>query len=415
MSKNMKTNIAFILLLLCIWFSSAEEVKERDYSFTVYDGSLNLFTMQQFNEGYTSIHRMTMRALADVLGDKNINGAKLSDLLSFIPSFIFIPFTHEEGHRSIAVHLGYGAFSNPFFDLTGRAFSKIEISKEYPISYFRRILSAGIESDYLMCRNDTLSAFYLFEDLNICFYDFFPRSLINNNYLLSSFIVGKVFENNEYVKKIFAYSGNIRDYAGYDPISFTAALFHEDVGYFYEEYSDISDEEKVFLDRIAFRSLINYINPFMIGTPSIKISDVFSFSVFMNYSLCPFGDFIEETAAVKYNNINADIYIRQYQNKDFWFPSFGIGLTDFRIHSFSFDAAFHFWMQPENLDFVTSKGVPGFGAELKATWFIPNSKNFPVKQTGITAGISGKTKGFLPGYESHENDIRLSAGFKIRY
>ena len=76
MSKNMKTNIAFILLLLCIWFSSAEEVKERDYSFTVYDGSLNLFTMQQFNEGYTSIHRMTMRALADVLGDKNINGAK---------------------------------------------------------------------------------------------------------------------------------------------------------------------------------------------------------------------------------------------------------------------------------------------------------------------------------------------------
>jgi hypothetical protein len=411
----MKIQIAFILLILCVAYCSADELKLRNYSFTVYDGTLNLFTMRQFNEGYTSLHRMTMRALADVLGDKNINGAKLSDLLSFIPSFIFKPFTHEEGHRSIAVHLGYGAFSNPFFDLTGRAFSEVEISEEYPISYFRRLYSAGIESDYLMCRNATLSAAFRTEESAICFFDFCPRISMSTTYLLSSLMVGKVFENNGYVKKIFAYSGIIRDYEGYDPISLTASFFHEDVGYFYEDYSDISDEEKVFLDRIALRSLVNFVNPFMIGTPSIKISDSFSFSVFMNYSLCPFGDFIEETAAVKYNNINADIYIRQYQNKDFWFPSFGIGIRNYEFASFSVDAGFHFWMQPEELSFISSIRKPGCAGEVKLTWFIPNSKDFPIKSTGLSLGVSGKTKGFLPGYESHDNALRLSAGFTIRY
>ncbi len=410
MSKVIKTNIAFILLLLCIWFSSADEIKERDYSFTLYDGTLNLFTMRQFNEGYTSLHRITMRTLNDVMGDKKVIGLKLSEILSFTLSWVFMPFTHEEGHRSIYTHLGLGGYTVPFFDLSGKAFSWSFQPEYTPISYYRRRKAAGFESDYLMCRNDTLSAAFQSEDAEICWSDFSPRIINTTGYYMVSLIFGEIFENYDNPEK-----NKLSSYSACDPIGLTAALFHEDLGYFYEDYSDISDKEKVFLDRIALRSLVNFVNPFMIGIPSIKISDAFSFSVFMNYSLCPFGDFIEETAAVKYNNINADIYIRQYQNKDFWFPSFGIGLTDFRIHSFSFDAAFHFWMQPENLDFVTSKGVPGCGAELKATWFIPNSKNFPVKQTGITAGISGKTKGFLPGYESHENDIRLSAGFKIRY
>ena len=42
----------------------------------------------------------------------------------------------------------------------------------------------------------------------------------------------KSFRKQWICKKIFAYSGIIRDYEGYDPISLTASFFHEDVGYF---------------------------------------------------------------------------------------------------------------------------------------------------------------------------------------
>ena len=407
MSKANKKSIVFLLLLLCIWFSSAEEVKERDYSFTLYDGSLNLFTMRQFNEGYTSLHRMTMRAINDVLGDKKVIDIKLADILSLTLSGVFMAFTHEEGHRSISTYLGYGSFSNPFFDLSGKAFSYIPYSNSFPVDYYRRLASAGFESDYLMCRNDTISAVFLSKTSDITFYDFFPRNLNATGYLFYSIRFGNLVKDIDDV--------DATKFKSIDSYRLAASLFHPEVENAALFEAIILDDQREFLDRIAFRSLINLANPFMIGIPSIKISDDFSFSVFMNYSICPFGDFIEETAAVKYKNINADIYVRQYQNKDFWFPSFGIGLTDFRIHSFSVDAGFHFWMQPEDLSFISSVGKPGCAGEVKLTWFIPNSKDFPIKSTGISLGVSGKTKGFLPGYESHENDIRLSAGFTIRY
>ncbi len=136
-----------------------------------------------------------------------------------------MPFTHEEGHRSIAVHLGYGGYTVPFIDLSGKAFAKSFQPEYIPISYYRRRKAAGFESDYLMCRNDTLSAAFQSEDAEICWSDFSPRIINTTGYYMVSLIFGEIFENYDNTEK-----NKISSYSAGDPISLTAALFHEDVG-----------------------------------------------------------------------------------------------------------------------------------------------------------------------------------------
>ena len=112
-------------------------------------------------------------------------------------------------------------------------------------------------------------------------------------------------------------------------------------------------------------------------------------------------------------------YARQFQNREHWFPGFGVGLVDFKpLHWLSITARGHFWMQPEDLDFNTANSMIGGAGEIEVTGYFPkrNAQSFMnIQAVGLSVGCLYKTKGFMPGIEQHDDHLRISAGVALRY
>ena len=71
-------------------------------------------------------------------------------------------------------------------------------------------------------------------------------------------------------------------------------------------------------------------------------------------------------------------------------------------------------MEPEKLDFNTSKSEPGGAVELELM-FIPHFENANVLgDLGYSLGFMYKTKGFLPEIESHDSMWRVKCGLVLR-
>jgi hypothetical protein len=70
--------------------------------------------MRQANENYLSLYRLSMRQLNKIVIFKNKPIYLSNLLLQSAASLIFIPLTHEEGHRSILTYKGIGSISQRF-------------------------------------------------------------------------------------------------------------------------------------------------------------------------------------------------------------------------------------------------------------------------------------------------------------
>ncbi len=69
--------------------------------------------MRQFNQNYLSTYRIFSRTINTSLPKRW--GYPLAIFNFFIPNFYFIPYTHEEGHRSVLTALNIGSVSSPVF------------------------------------------------------------------------------------------------------------------------------------------------------------------------------------------------------------------------------------------------------------------------------------------------------------
>ena len=118
----------------------------------------------------------------------------------------------------------------------------------------------------------------------------------------------------------------------------------------------------------------------------------------LGYSMCPFGDFIDENFWLRYRNkLNMFVYFRQYQNKTYWFPATGISIVDYPVNKrIVYTLSLHLWEQPENLSFNTAKGDYGAAGEalLKYKFFTMNSTS--LNALSINIGLIYKSYGYLP-------------------
>lgn len=398
MIKKLFIIISGILLHSCHLFSqqvdSVNVATERVYSFNLWDSPSVLSTMRQFNENYLSTYRFVSLKLYEEIGPK------WGSRVQILASLVLMPVTHEEGHRSILNSKNIGSISKPYWNLKGAAYlegvrdSELKNLRDTDLPSYIRLHTAGIESDYfLSLRMKTLSAFEQ-ERPALLKIDWSMRKsgvILYNFISLFKILEPDLKEESDEMK---------RDIVGHDVYGAIRHLHRPNMNFYrYTRYDSLTSPEKQFVKRVAFRSLLNLLDPMTFRSkPNIQLSENWKGMFGIGYIMCPFGDFIDENIWLRYRNkINTFIYFRQFQNKDNWFPSGGISIVDFPIHKrWMSTASLHIWSQPANLNFNTKKGDLGGAGELLLKYKLINANKTHLRALSIDIGMIYKTYGYLP-------------------
>ena len=403
---------------------------QKDYSFIVFPGTLQLFTMEQMDVSYHSASRLINRGMERVLDDVYIWKIPVSSLVNYTWPSLVHAITHEEGHRSILTNQGIGAISQPFFNAHGEASvngvtdSTLSSFRERDTVSFVRMFTAGIESDYLLARRGERMAAFGLESVSILHPDFVTRMVsvfgyfeIPALYMAADDGLG-LYQKFASLYTMAEEENELeRDICGIDVFGAVHWLFSPDAAYKrYVQWDDLSAEEKDFLFyRVSTRGFLNLVSPFIAAVPYFSIGDHIKLMGSMGYALAPFGDFIDENVYFSYDDLHFAAYVREYENYDTWFPAFGIGMYDFKpVDWLSFSLETHFWLQPENLDFYARTGVPGGAAKLTMEVFLPQWQDARM-QVGLFTSVMYKTAGFLPEVESHDDGFQITFGLSFRF
>ena len=401
-----KAGIIF-LVFINISFSQT-----KYYRFDISEGTNSLFTMNQFNNLVLNGYRIGFGQIDyEKLTKKEKIIINSSQLL--ISGLLALPLTHEEGHRSVLTNLDIGSISAPYIDLKGVA-KVIGVTdlilkdlRDTNLPNYIRLHNAGLESDFdYLKKSDALFNFKE-EESNVLYNDYFIRKLSISTYYLATLIHNKTGIKESDTPELK------KDIVGHDIFGMIRHLHRPDMEFKrYTEWDDLTSEEKKYGKRIGLMSLFNYANPNLWRKSNYKLSENIDFNFSLNYSLAPFGDFIEQNA---YLNIKKkwkiNPYIRQYFNKKNTFWASGIHLHNFVLNkNFLVNSSIEAWEQPKDQSFTTSDSDFGIGIKAEIAYSL-----LEVKKSNIffNIGTSYKTKGFIPASPSLDKDFRANFGLII--
>ncbi len=381
--------------------------KKSIYSFIIQDSPARLFTMRQFDEDFLSGYRLYSRQMG------NYFSPRLNYLIQAVTSFaIFIPLTHEEGHRSVLVSRNIGSVSQPFFMsrrggyIEGVTDNSLKRLRDTDFPDFARLYTSGLESDYMLThREETLFAFekVKFNDLIV---EYLMRKAMMLQYYLIGFIkydVDKTEEPNELD----------RDIVGNDVYGIARHLFRPAMTFQrYTRYSDLTQEEVSYVRKLGYRSLLNLLNLNVIGISNIRLSNNLRINFGMGHAMGPFGDFTDEKLWVVYNNKwLVEAYVREFENRHHSFLAGGIGLKNYPVSDrFVTSLNLHFWNQPVNLSFNDSESRFGGAVEWVGRYFFLTKPRLQQKGISIDLGLSYKTAGFLPEEVKMQKHLGMRIG-----
>jgi len=394
----MKRIYVVILLLLSnsfLLFAQRDSLKlsqEREYAFVIMDSPASLFTMRQFSESSLSLYRLSVKELNKVV-PKPWN----MSVQALISGLFYTPLTHEEGHRSILTYENIGSISKPYPNkhlamyVKGVKDEDLISLRDNKLPTYIRLHTAGLESDYaLLVREASLINFQQ-EDFDVLWVEYFMRKFSLVSYYASGLFkmdVGLKEERNELK----------RDIVGHDIYGAVRHLHRPNMEFYrYTEYKDLTKEERRFVKRIGWRSLLNVLDPLLIGKTGFSIQkDKYRINAAMGYGMAPFGDYIDEHLWLLTKSLNGHFYLRQFQNKDTWFPAFGVDFTRIKvIENLSFDAALHGWSQPKGQEFRETSGRLGGAVDLTAKYRFWSRGGTGMKGLSVNLGVLAKTQGFL--------------------
>ena len=445
--RMMKVIKAFLIILFLNPFmlfsqetplsNDYESVPLRFYSYSIFDGTLDSFTMRQMDLNYFATSRLINRGVEEIFADKTFLKIKVSDWINYTwPTFVYA-ITHEEGHRSILTAQNIGSISQPFFNLHGAAYVKgvtdqtLINLRDTKKDSFIRMYTAGIESDYMMSKRGEMFAAFDLDSFSILYPDYLFRRMMICGYLCT----GIIYHGAEEIGGLYNWITGLmnlteekdelaRDICGFDTFGATKALFEDNYQFRrYVQYSDLSKEEKNFLVwRVGYRSYLNFLSLFLFTKPYINITESFSVSGSVGYALAPFGDFIDENLYFRFKtesagSLNFYLYARQAQNYKNWFPSFGLGIIEFAPFSWlSISSQTHIWWQPEKLNFYSTSSFFGGAFEITGKFFLTNKDwKTPLQKIGLSTSLLVKSKGFMPEIEQHDKYLRFSLGIEIGF
>jgi len=321
-----------------------------------------------------------------------------------------MPLTHEEGHRSILTVNYVGSISQPFFNESGAAYvngvtdQTLMDLRDNDLPTYIRLHTGGLESDYMLTKHvESIGSFDL-DDFNHYKWEYWLRK----GAILQYFILG-LFEFEIDIKEE---SNELeRDIVGFDTYGAVRHLFRPTMNFYrYTRHEDLTVEEKKYVNRLGYRSLLNLLNPLMLGKGGFKLNEKTTMNVGLGYMMSPFGDFIDENIWLKSGLFNFLFYARQFQNKENWFHGIGISLVDYQLSKkLIVSVTSHYWQQPINYDFHTSESFTGGAVDANLKYFFFNNQNGWLNGFSVDFGLVYKTEGFLP------EELYLDKHFGFRF
>ncbi len=409
-------NKIFIIILFFINIIHSQENKKNSqkiYEFTIYDGSES-FTMNQFSKNYLSSYRIFSRTIDELIPNK-----KVKMIVKFSAISLFgLPYTHEEGHRSVLTSKGIGSISQPFFGSNGAAYVKgvkdIELInlRNTDLPNYARLHSAGLESDYMIASK--VEEFVAFEEesYEVLKEEYLLRKMGLMTYHLTTLIPSLMPELAEEDNELK------RDIVGHDIWGFVRHLHRPNMPFFrYTDFEDLTNAEKKYAKGLAWKSFSNLLSPMLFGKTNFHLNTNLKGNFSIGHSLSPFGDYFEQKFYLFYKNKYKIIfYIREFMNRDKAFLASGVKLHNYKwskkvATSFGLDV----WNQPENLSFTTTNNKLGGNIYLKLNHFTYQNKNNFIKGIGLFTEVFYKTDGFLPEFASLESDFGLRFGLSVTY
>jgi hypothetical protein len=409
----MRKIILSILLLVVALQGVAQQ--EREYPFLIADTPARLYTMRQSNENFLSAYRLGTRALYNFLpdtmklGSKKITSTSVAMGIATLCELVLSPLTHEEGHRSVLTAEGIGSISEPFYDWRGAAYVngvrdvELQRLRDTKFPTYMRLHIAGNESDYaLAIRENSLVTWE--QETPIALYpEYVFRKLSPMLYYLIPIDIEESSNELE------------RDIVGNDVLSAIRHLHRPDMEFKrYTNFDDLTDEEKKFQKRVAYRSLFNLADPLLLFLKSgftLKSGLKFNFSG--GYGMAPFGDFIDQQFWLKTQRLNINFYLREYENRSTWFPAAGVKFANIPIAKWmQADVSLHGWQQPKGLDFNATQGRWGGAVDvmLRQKFFSTKTQKMAVS---LNLGIVAKTQGYLLEEMALGSHVGLCVGASI--
>ena len=413
----MKMKIRILITIIFYSITGHTQVKKdslhKTYEFNIYDGSES-FTMHQFSKNYLSSYRIFSRTIDELIPNK-----KVKMIVKFSAISLFgLPYTHEEGHRSVLTSKGIGSISQPFFGSNGAAYVKgvkdIELInlRNTDLPNYARLHSAGLESDYMIASK--VEEFVAFEEesYEVLKEEYLLRKMGLMTYHLTTLIPSLMPELAEEDNELK------RDIVGHDIWGFVRHLHRPSMPFFrYTDFEDLTNAEKKYAKGLAWKSFSNLLSPMLFGKTNFHLNTNLKGNFSIGHSLSPFGDYFEQIFYQFYKNKHKIIfYLREFMNRDKTFFASGVKLHNYKwskkvATSFGLDV----WNQPENLSFTTTNNKLGGNIYLKLNHFTYQNKNNFIKGIGLFTEVFYKTDGFLPEFVSLDNDFGIRFGLSFSY
>lgn len=366
------------------------------YGFTIIDYTTRPYTMRQFNQNYLSAYRLSTELIRISLPKKSAPIIGFSQV--FLSSFYLLPYTHEEGHRSVLTALNIGSVSSPVFSngvakVTGVSDETLMHLRDSDLPNYIRLHTAGLESDFSLLQMEEELLMFQKEKLKNLYGEFYVRKLGIVSYMLFSGLgLNKrvhPLESNE----------NDRDIVGDDVLGAVRHLHRPDMPFQrYTNHQELNENEKAYLKKVAYLSLLNLLSPLFIGKTTLVVTPTLNLGFGAGYVLAPFGDMMEENVYIQKNqHWNVRAFLRQFGNNQRYFLGGGLSLVDYPWKNrLMINAIAQCWNQPKGLDFNATDGKMGSSLECKLGLLIPTKKSSPLQWISLDLTLRAKTQGFVP-------------------
>ncbi|WP_281297196.1 hypothetical protein [Flavobacterium limnophilum] len=404
-----------LLKLFFLLFFTISYGQSKFYNYNFYEGKNYLFTMNQSNDLMLNFIRYIGGSINDSSLSKKEEKLYSTGLVLFT-ALVGQAITHEEGHRSVLSELGIGSISEPIFDkhlvakVTGVTDETLMNLRDNDLPNYIRLHTAGLESDFAYLRKSDAYFNFNEEKHSVLYPDYLMRKLGTQFYYLTNLFSMKsgIKESEDPELK--------RDIVGHDLYGMIRHLHRPTMEFYrYTERNDLTAEEKSYANRMAYMSFLNTLNPNIWKEGNYTLSKDLKANFSVNYSLAPFGDFVEQNAYLTIKDkYKINPYFRQYFNKSYTFLAGGVNLHNYVFHNdkFLLNSSMDFWNQPKNLEFRNKEAVFGFGLKSELALRFSSWKS-NTKSAYFNIGAAYKTDGFIPEAPSLKEDFRILMGIVL--
>jgi hypothetical protein len=316
---------------------------------------------------------------------------------------------HESSHRAGFTNMGLRSHIN--FSFPVGAYAVNDSGGDIYKYDLPRTIEAGMESEYLLIEKMQRNNF------------FYDQGLYNENlYWLANF--------QTFVYAYMPFLGNTmtmmiegkEQEVSTDSLQWAYFLFHpaEHITVDAEDgdvigLSDLTDQERDFLENRVLWSLVNLASPMLFGIPSIPLDE--GSGLYGNIALrqlyTSFGTDLSVNVYLKKAPFNMAFALHNYINYDHYFPAIEAELVDFPLRLSSkfgllLSPRVLLGMQPKDQEFMT--GTPEFFALAGCRADFAVTKHFlPYIE------LSAKTDGWVAGNEFLKRGISVKAGISARF